>query len=132
MKFADLCKLSEKECIVFLIDNALLKAPICDNGHTMNLASKGKDTYRWVCNLCKKNKALRVNNWLEGSRLEVSKILKFIHVWSSGNSTIKFCTNEINICPSAVVDWNHYLRQVCAWKVDSTLVKQKIGGPGIF
>lgn len=136
MRFADICKLTEKEAIMFFVENGLLQVPRCSSGHPMKLLSKGGDTYRWMCKPCDRlsvpvsSQGLRVDNWFEGSKTSFLTIAKFIHLWSTGSSSIKYCIEELAVSPNMVVDWNNHLRHVCAWKIDNTLNKKKIGGPG--
>jgi hypothetical protein len=54
--------------------------------------------------------------------------LLFIYCWAHELSTIKFCRRELNVSKNTVVDFNNFIREVCA----HTLLARpmRIGGPG--
>lgn len=86
---------------------------------------------RWRCRQrqCREDIPVRKGTWLEGSRLEFRKVVMFIYCWSKQLTSIKFCDNELDIGKTCVIDWNNYLREVCA----NTLIQNPIviGGPGL-
>src|SRR6266513_2246521 len=69
---------NERAVINFLIEKKIVQRPLCGSGHEMILESKGANNYRWACNPCVNRRlpdarnGLRVDNWLEGSRLDVT------------------------------------------------------------
>jgi len=65
---------------------------------------------------------VRKGTWLEGSRLEFRKVAMFIYCWSKQLTSIKFCDNELDIGKTCVIDWNNYLREVCA----NTLIQNPV------
>ena len=72
---------------------------------------------------------IRQGTWLEGSRLSYRQIILFIYCWSKELTSIKFCEEELDMGKNAVIDWNNYLREVCA----DTLINNPviIGGPNM-
>ncbi|XP_060864281.1 uncharacterized protein LOC132940567 [Metopolophium dirhodum] len=115
--------------ISFLQQHNIIKvSEVCENGHIMSI--KGS---RWRCQKrsCRKEKGLRINNWLTGSRLPIHTIVHFIYYWAREMSSVTFCKRELNMGQNAVVDWSNYLREVCVWKLENNQNKE-IGGPGLF
>jgi len=104
--------------ITFLQNNNIVKtSEICENGHIMFI--KGS---RWRCQKrsCRKEKCLRVNNWLTGSRLPaIHTIVHFIYYWAREMFSVTFCKHELN------------MGQVCIWKLENNQNKE-IGGPGLI
>ena len=43
--------------------------------------------------------------------------------------SVSFCEMELNMSQPSVVDWNHYMREICVWKTSK--LDKKIGGPGL-
>jgi transposase-like protein len=128
LELAGICH-DKSSAIGFLQQKGILPSTkLCSKGHNMNL-SLGKED-RWRCRLrtCREDKALRKNNWLEGSRLPYRTIILFIYCWSFEMTTIKFCERELEISENTVIDWNNYLREVCASSIINQLII--IGGPG--
>jgi len=94
----------------------------------MTLSSTDRQD-RWRCRqgACQQDIPVRQGTWLEGSRLSYRQIVLFIYCWSKELTSIKFCENELEIGKGAVVDWNNYLREVCA---NTLLINPVvIGGP---
>ena len=121
----------DKEASVeFLKERGILHNPrICSNGHPM-LLRLGDIQDRWRCRRreCREDFPLRDGTWLKGSKLSYRKIILFIYCWSKELTSIAFCENELDIKKTAVVDWNNYLREVCAFTLINNPVV--IGGPG--
>ena len=114
--------------VSFLQQHGILHNPrICSNQHNMTLDISGD---RWRCRAaaCRKEVGLRVGTWLEGSRLEFRKIVLFMYCWSHEYTSIKWSNHELDMGPGAVVDFNNYMREVCA----ATLLanRPQIGGYG--
>ena len=64
---------------------------------------------------------------MQGSKLSYRQVILFIYCWSKELTSIKFCKDELYISKCAVIDWNMYMREVCA---DSLLRNPVIiGGP---
>ena len=89
----------------------------CDNNHLMTLSVTVTDRQdRWQCcqGACQQDIPVRKGTPLEGSRLSYRQIVLFIYCWSKELTSIKFCECELEIGKRAVIDWNNYLREVCA------------------
>jgi transposase-like protein len=86
----------------------------CHNGHDMVLNLIGRE--RWVCKkrTCRSEKQVRNDTWLTGSKLSLPKIVHFIYCWANQYTSIAFCEKELEMSHNAIVDWNNYLREVCA------------------
>lgn len=100
----------------------------CANNHPMILSLNDHHD-RWRCKIrgCRQDIQVRHGTWLEGSRLTYRQIILFIYCWSKELTNIRFCEEELGMSKSAVIDWNNYLREVCA----NTLINNPvvIGGP---
>jgi len=55
---------------------------------------------------CRKEKGIRVNNWLNGSRLPINGIVYFIYSWAHELTSVTYCKRELGIGKNAVVDAN--------------------------
>lgn len=100
----------------------------CTYNHIMTLSLTDRQD-RWRCRqgTCQQDIPVRQGTWLQGSRLSYRQIVLFIYCWSKELNSIRFCETELEISKSSVIDWNHYLREVCA----DTLINNPIviGGP---
>ena len=117
----------EASSVQFLQQCGVIHAQrFCDNGHKMILSLGVKD--RWRCSLgeCRQDKGLRTNNWLIHSRLPLRKVILFINCWSRKMTSVEFSKDELELGQNAVVDWNNYLTEMCAWKLQQT--NMVIGG----
>lgn len=119
---------TEENAIRFLQQSGIIHANRqCGNKHDMILSFGVQN--RWRCRLrdCRQEKGLRIGTWLEGSRLPFRKIVLFIYCWCNELTSIKFCERELEIDDNAVIDWNNYLREVCAAHLLAN--PRIIGGP---
>ncbi|KAF0735209.1 DDE Tnp IS1595 domain-containing protein, partial [Aphis craccivora] len=84
---------------------------------------------RWRCQrrICRKEKGMRTNNWLSGSRLPIHII---VYCWAYEMIYVSYCKREFGMSKSVVVDWNNYLREVCVWKIE--IGNKEIGGPNLI
>ena len=115
--------------IIFLQKQGMLhEQRHCSNGHSMTL-SVASD--RWRCNIrgCRKEIGIRKDTWLQGSKLDFQKIVLFIYCWSKKLTTIEFCEEELGISSHTTVDWNNFLREVCAQRLLQT--PTVVGGNGL-
>lgn len=107
----------------------VLRSRRCKQNHDMKLYFT--DGIKWKCNKrkCNETKRFRVGNWLEYSRIPIVTVVRFIYCWCEELTSIEFCDRQLNISQHTVVDWNMYMREICASIVqrDST---GKIGGKG--
>jgi transposase-like protein len=122
---------TEEKALSFLQDVGLLhRERFCEQGHAMKLLISTRDQ-RWRCSKvsCKKQKQLKSGTWLEGCHLSYRKACMFIYYWAHEQTTIKFSMHELGIgSETTIVDWNNYLREVCAMKLVEEPVC--IGGEG--
>lgn len=128
LSLSALCDSKEK-CVAFLQQRGIVHQQLnCANGHAMTLSLSEKED-RWRCRRknCNKQIQLKSGTWLQGSHLTYREIILFIYCWSHEMTTIDFCKRELNISHPTVVDYNNFLREVCA----STLLANPItiGGP---
>ena len=93
---------------------------------TLQLSDNGD---RWRCRSrqCRTESGLRIGTWLEHSRLPYRDIILFIYCWAYEMTSIQFCERELLLNKNTVVDWNNYLREVCA--ADLLRNPIAIGGP---
>lgn len=131
MNFNDLFNevFNEDSGIRFLQKKNIVKIiEICENGHIMSI--KGS---RWRCQKrsCRKEKGLRVGNWLTNSRLPIHTVIHFIYYWAREMTSVTFCKRELKMGQNAVVDWSNYLREVCIWRLENDHNKE-IGGQGLI
>jgi len=100
----------------------------CQNNHNMTLSLTERQD-RWRCQQgpCHEDIPVRSGTWLQGSGLTYRQIVLFIYCWAKELTSIKFCDEELEISQRATIDWNNYLREVCA----NTLLNNPvvIGGP---
>lgn len=137
MKYEELLSIipDEKSAINFLVSKSIIKAPNCANEHPMRLSAKEQNRYIWVCNPCMYKRlpgsqiALRVNNWIEGSKLPIATIVKFVYAWSHIWSTDEYCAEQLNMSHVAAIEWRSFMRDVCSWRIcNEDMVP--IGGAG--
>ena len=115
--------------VMFLQQRGVLHNPrVCANGHAMTLQLRDNGD-RWRCRLrqCRTEVGLRNDTWLENSRLSYRNIILFMYCWSNEMTSIEFCERELLLNKNTVVDWNNYLREVCA--ADLLQNPLAIGGP---
>ncbi|KFD50685.1 hypothetical protein M513_08492, partial [Trichuris suis] len=87
----------------------------CDCGESMTLSLNGRLT-RWRCHRaqCRKQVSLRDGTRLEGTRLEFSKMVRFVHAWSRKYGTTDFCKNMLGMTAQAVTKWKSRIREIAA------------------
>ena len=85
---------------------------------------------RWRCpqKKCRKQKQLKSGSWLHGTHLSYRQVILFLYCWANKYTSIKFAEKELDIKHCATVDWNNYLREVCAQFLLAN--PKKIGGKG--
>ncbi|XP_076034763.1 male abnormal protein mab-31-like [Oratosquilla oratoria] len=109
--------------------NIIPQSKKCQRKHEMELKEMN-GCAKWRCNKSscgQENVTVRKNTWLEGSKLPLTKIIIFIYSWAKDYTSSNYCNDEIEINKDTAVDFNNYLREVCA----ETLLKTPmvIGGP---
>lgn len=123
---------NKENAIRFLQDAGILnRYKLCQNNHEMVLTITDKRE-RWRCGKgnCRNDISLKSGSWLENTNLTYTEVVLFIYCWSFELTSINFCQRELSILSNAtIVDWNNYLREVCANSLlQNPLV---IGGPGL-
>ena len=61
-----------------------------------------------------KPNGLRFGNWFKTSRLYYKIVVYFTYFWLTDQTAIEFCSRELRMNPSTTLDWNDYLRDLCA------------------
>lgn len=124
---------NEETAIKFLQDKGIIhKERFCSNNHPMKLiisANTKKVNTRWRCGRggCRETKGLRSETWFEGSRIPILTAVRFIYLWCQELTSGEFCEMQLDMDRSTTVDWNKYMREVCA---NALMSRQqiKIGG----
>ena len=100
----------------------------CGGAMMLELRDKGD---RWSCHVrgCRDEVGLRKGTWLESSNLPFRKVVLFLYCWSRELTSIEFSKRELGISSKTVVDWNNFIREVCA--NDLLANPPVIGGPGM-
>ena len=99
----------------------------------MNLVERekaGKEGVLWRCPRkgCRREVSLRKDTFFEGSHLEIEKILRILHLWSTKTPLNKMRV-EVEVSTKTAVDWYNFVRDVCAqYYIDHPAV---IGGPNV-
>ena len=86
--------------------------------------------YFGKCNVkkCQKKVNVRNGNWFAKSRISFTVAVRFIHGWSHKMTSAKWCEQQLGLSLNTVIDWNNYLREVCAMAVEIK-PQTKLGGP---
>src|SRR5207237_494340 len=103
---------------------------ICPQQHEMNL-SLSETHDRWTCGKtgCRMAVGIRKGTWLENSKLAFDKIITFTYSWAFKMTSIEFCERELLVGPDSAVDYNNFLREVCAASLLANPII--IGGEGL-
>jgi transposase-like protein len=123
---------SDKEgAVKFLQERGILHNPrFCAKGHPMHLQLRDNGD-RWRCNIreCRQEKSLRADTWIHPSKLSFRQVVLFIYCWAREYTSVKFCEDELDLSHTTVVDFNNFLREVCAESLMNNI--PAIGGPGM-
>ena len=88
---------------------------LCNENHSMLLTvtNEGRHCF-WQCkkNKCNLHISVRKDTWLEGSKLSLMTILKFIYAWTRELTSIKFSKEELRISRKSTIKFNNCLREV--------------------
>lgn len=120
----------EREAVEFLQCHGILPQTMaCRKGHAAKLHFC-KHIY-WKCakRTCQKKMRVRSRTWLEGSRIPITTIIRFIHCWCQESNSIDWCQRELKLSKDCVIEWNNRMREVCVSAVQRN--KKKIGGDGL-
>ena len=134
MNFQDLCGLliDKRTSVTFLQQRRILhNGRTCFNNHnmTLSLGIDGKDRWRCRSRNCELDIPLRKGTWLENSHLSFKDVVLFLYCWSHELTSIKFCERELRISSQTIVDWNNFLREICALSL--LAIPTIIGGNGL-
>ncbi|KAL7645190.1 UNVERIFIED_CONTAM: hypothetical protein RMT77_003575 [Armadillidium vulgare] len=102
---------------------------LCHDNHSMLFTVTNENRHCfWQCkkNTCNLHISVRKDTWLEGSKISLMTILKFIYSWTRELASVEFSKKELRISSKSTVKFNNCLREVCA----TTLLKQprSLGG----
>ena len=117
----------KRSAVEFLQHWGILHNPrICVCNQPMNICFSGD---RWKCYTqgCKKEFGLRTGTWLANSHVKFETVILFIFCWAEELTSIKFCKRHLNLSNKTVIDYNNFLREVCA--TDLLASPTRIGGP---
>ena len=78
---------------------------------------------------CREEAGVKKGTWLEHSKLPYRTVPLFIYSWAYEITSIEFCERELHMNKNTVVDWNNYLREVCAMDLLQNPIQ--IGGPNM-
>ena len=118
----------KEAAVIFLQQHRIIhNIKLCDRNHPMTLEPKRA---RWRCfsRDCRQDLGVRVGTWLEGSRMDLRKVVLFIYCWSQEYTSVKFASLEVKFGKMAIIDFNNYMREVCATELLANQIK--FGGPG--
>lgn len=121
---------NEAQAIELLQGKAVLhEVRLCSKGHNMKLYVKKRA--QWACNKkgCRTSVGLRTGTWMENATLPCLTAVRFIYSWCEEMTSIKWCKKQLGMSNKTVVDWNNYMREVCAWELGRQ-THGKIGGVG--
>ena len=81
----------------------------------MEREKAGKERVLWRCPRkgCRREVSLRKDTFFEGSHLEIEKILRILHLWSTKTPLNKMRV-EVEVSTKTAVDWYNFVRDVCA------------------
>ncbi|VDN58144.1 unnamed protein product [Dracunculus medinensis] len=124
-------RIFEREAVEFLQNHGILPTTMtCRNGHVAKLHFNKHIYWRCSKRTCQRKMRIRSGNWLEGSRIPISTILRFMRCWCEDLTSIEWCQRELKLSKDTTVDWNNRMREVCIFAVQRN--KKKIGGEGLI
>jgi transposase-like protein len=123
---------TKTQAIAYLQEVGILHSVrFCAEGHAMKLALSQKED-RWRCTRagCRCQRQLKSGTWLQGSHITYQSACLFVYCWAHEMTSFEFTMRELEFVSSeTIVDWNHYMREICAEKL---LRNQAfIGGDGM-
>jgi len=68
---------------------------------------------------CQKKVNVHNGNWFAKSRISFTIVVRFIYGWSHKMTSAKWCEKQLGLSLNTVIDWNNYLREVCAMAVEN-------------
>jgi len=99
----------------------------CGRAYTQ-VKKKGSVTgYLLCCAGCKKKLSLSKDTFFDGGHLPLQKILGLMYFWSA-ETGVGQTTHHLGVSSATVVQWFHYFRGICSWKLINTPLL--LGGVG--
>ena len=97
----------------YLLDNHIIALSITDRQD------------RWRCRQGSYHQDIpvRKGTWLEGARLKYRQVILFIYYWSQEMTSVSFCETQIEIGQNSSINWNNFLREICAMKLIENSIK---------
>ena len=127
----DLFLLTEEDAISKLQEfNIIPSSKLCKKEHSMAVKRR-ENIYYWRCSKrgCnEKISSIRKGTWLDGTTLKYFTTLIFMYCWTKEYTSIQFCHDELAMGKNQIIDFNNYMREICASDLINNPVK--IGGPG--
>ena len=122
----------DQASVAFLQQRGIIHNPRqCTNGLAMAIQYRNTGSDRWRCHIrgCWEKVGVKKGTWLEQSKLPYRTVPLFIYSWACEMTSFEFCERELHMNKNTVVDWNNYLREVCA--MDLLQNRVQIGGPNM-
>lgn len=120
----------EESAVRFLQEYGILHMERrCSAGHEMRLELTSQKRWRCKNKSCGVEFGLRKGTWLNNSRISCTSVIRFIYGWCEEYTSLSWCKRQLDMSDETTVDWNNYLRQVCAWDIERCNSGQ-IGGSG--
>ncbi|XP_014790827.1 uncharacterized protein LOC106884119 [Octopus bimaculoides] len=121
---------TEEDVVSYLQEKGIIpKRKLCANKHYMRKKMVHGKVY-WRCSQkgCCVCISVRRGTWLEGRTLPLRTVVLFLYSWSKELTSVHFCVEELGMKHSTIVDYNSYVREICA--EDLLRHPVQIGGPG--
>lgn len=131
--FAFLLEFGDKETIInkLRLRGLLSEHAMCEEcGQEMiERPERVKDGFMFFCRKrsCRKSKSIRVNSFFENSRLQLTNIMLFLHLWAN-EFTEKLIMNQFDFSKKTIVDWTRFCRDLCIFEFEQD--ESMIGGSG--
>ncbi|XP_029652239.1 uncharacterized protein LOC115225419 [Octopus sinensis] len=122
---------TEADAVSYLQEKGIIpKIKVCKNKkHYMLKKVRGRNIY-WRCSHrgCMESVSVRKGTWLEGRTLPLRTVVLFLHSWVKELTSVQFCVEKLGMSHSTAVEYNCFVREICAEDLIRNPVK--IGGPG--
>lgn len=128
-------KIQTKELTLqFLREQGLIsvsqKCPKCRNDMILRKVplEKSSDCEEFVCykRTCRSSRSIRYNSFFENSKLEIEKIVLFIHLWSKMYPP-EIIMDDFEFSKQTITDWSRFCRDLLVENFDQSM-SSKIGG----